>query len=192
VVFVLAVVVGLVFGGGDQYLGAINANGLWTVSLSLLSAPWLVLPFAFGCSQLRTSRAAAIGLVATMSALLGYFLMIMGPFEGGQWTMNLREIHGLLVSNAENILGGLVTGPLYGLAGQRWRTRRAWLRAGVVAGALCLEPLALTIAGRRYPGDPVVWPAEIALGLALAAYFLLTGVAFRRRVSSGVGDSTAG
>jgi hypothetical protein len=114
VVFVLAVVVGLVFGGGDQYLGAINANGLWTVSLSLLSAPWLVLPFAFGCSQLRTSRAAAIGLVATMSALLGYFLMIMGPFEGGQWTMNLREIHGLLVSNAENILGGLVTGPLYG------------------------------------------------------------------------------
>ena len=73
-VFVLAVVVGLVFGGGDQYLGAINANGLWTVSLSLLSAPWLVLPFAFGCSQLRTSRAAAIGLVATMSALLGYFL----------------------------------------------------------------------------------------------------------------------
>jgi hypothetical protein len=190
VVFLVAIGVGLVFGGGDQYLGAINANGLWTVSLSLLSAPWLVLPFCFGCSQLRSSRAARVGLVATMSALLGYFLMIMGPFEGGQWTMNLREIHGLFVSNADNIIGGLLTGPLYGLAGQRWRTRRAWLSAALVAGALCLEPLALTIAGRNAPGDLVVWPAEIAFGVVLASYFLFTGVAFRRRGETGLGGST--
>jgi hypothetical protein len=181
VAFLLAVVIGLVFGGGDQYLGAINDNGLWTVSLSLLSAPWLVLPFLFGCSQIRPGRAATLGLVATMSALLGYFLMIMGPLEGGQWTMNLREIHGLLHSNLENIAGGFLTAPLYGLAGQRWRTRRARTSAVLVAGALVLEPLALTLAGRSYPGDSVVWPVEIAVGLCTAVYFVLSTLTYRRR-----------
>jgi hypothetical protein len=192
VVFLVAVVVGLIFGGGDQYLGSINATGLWTESLSLLSAPWLVLPFLFGCSQLRSSRAAAVGLVATLSALSGYFLMIMGPLEGGQWTItSLREVHGLLFSNEENILGGFVTAPLYGLLGQRWRTRRAWTSAVLVAGALCLEPLALSVTGRSYPGYLVVWPAEIGVGIALAAFFLVTGVMYRRRVEAGLGKPAA-
>ena len=151
-VFPVAIVVGLIFGGADQYVGSIDARGLWTVSLSLLSAPWLVLPFLFGCSQLRSSRAGKLGLVATMAALLGYFAMIMGPLEGGQWSLNLREVHGLLASNMENILGGLVTGPLYGVLGQRWRTRRAWLSAALVAGALCLEPVALTDRAQELSG----------------------------------------
>jgi hypothetical protein len=189
VVFVVAVVFGLAFGAGDQYLGSINATGLWTVSLSLLSAPWLVLPFLFGCSQLRSRRAAALGLVVTMSALAGYFLMIMGPFEGGQWTMNLREIHGLVGSNMRNIAGGVVTAPLYGLLGQRWRTRRSWISAVLVAGALCGEPLAQTIAGNRYPGTSIVWPAEIVVGVAAGVYFLLRGITYRRRggIPYGVG-----
>ncbi|MGD1011520.1 MAG: hypothetical protein ABR925_03155 [Acidimicrobiales bacterium] len=187
--FLVAVAVGLVFGGADQYVGSINATGLWTISLSMLSAPWLVLPFAFGCSQLRARRAAAVGLVATMSALAGYFLMIIGPFEGGQWTVNLREIHGLLFSNAPNLIGGLVTAPLYGVLGQRWRTRRAWTSAALVAGALCLEPLALTLAGRSYPGDAVVWPAEAGVGIAVAICFIAMGVAFRRRADAGLGKN---
>ncbi|MGA2530073.1 MAG: hypothetical protein ABSG36_13040 [Acidimicrobiales bacterium] len=189
-VFPVAIVVGLIFGGADQYVGSLDARGLWTVSLSLLSAPWLVLPFLFGCSQLRASRAGKLGLVATMAALCGYFCMIIGPLEGGQWSVNLREIHGLLASNAENIVGGLVTGPLYGLLGQRWRTRRAWLSAVLVAGALCLEPVALTIAHRSYPGDSVVWPFEVFVGIAVAAYFYLDGLAFRRRVGSELREPT--
>ena len=96
VVFLVAIVVGLLFGAGDQYLGSIDARSLWTVSASLLSAPWLVFPFLFGCSQLRAGRAIKVGLVATVAALSGYFLMIMLPFEGGQWSFNLPEIHGLL------------------------------------------------------------------------------------------------
>ncbi len=189
--FPIAIVIGLVFGAGDQYLGSLNTSGLWTVSVSLLSAPWLVFPFLFGCSQLRASRAAEVGLIATLAALSGYFLMIMGPLEGGQWSFNAREIHGLLASNLQNILGGLVTGPLYGFLGQRWRTRRAWLSAALVAGALCLEPLAQSLAGRSYPGESVVWPAEIAVGVALASFFVLTGIAFRRRVGSGLSEPTA-
>ncbi|MGO9196379.1 MAG: hypothetical protein ACLQK4_04545 [Acidimicrobiales bacterium] len=180
-VWLVAIVLGAGFGAGDQYLGSINAPGLWTVSLSLLSAPWLVLPFGFGCSQLRSNRAAAVGLVVTLSALFGYFLMIMGPFEGGHSSLTLRHVHGLLVSNKLNIAGGLVTGPLYGFLGQRWRTRRAWMSAVLVAGALCLEPFAEMAMGNDYSGASIVWPAEVVTGIATAAYFLGTGIAHRRR-----------
>jgi hypothetical protein len=185
VVLLVAVVVGLGFGAGDQYLGSLVTLGSWTKTLSLLSAPWLVLPFAFGCSQLRARRAAMVGLVVTMSALVGYFLMIMGPVEGGEWNLNLHEARGLFVSNTLNIFGGLVTGPLYGFLGQHWQTRRAWTSAALVAGALCLEPLALTVAGRAFPGEStIVWTFEIIAGIGMAAYFLVAGIAYRRRHSS--------
>ena len=68
-----------------------------------------------------------------------------------------------------------MTGPLYGFLGQRWRTRRAWASAALVAGALCLEPFALRVAGRSYPGQSVVWPAEIAVGIAVGRLLLLCG-----------------
>jgi len=45
-----------------------------------------------------------------------------------------------------------VTGPSRFL-GQRWQTRRAWTSAALVAGALCFEPFALTVAGRAFPGS---------------------------------------
>ena len=189
-VFLVAVVVGFAFGAGDQYLGSLAVPGLWTVSVSLLSAPWLVLPFVFGCSQLRASRAAMVGLVVTLSALLAYFLMIMGPFEGGHSSLNLREIDGLLRSNVRNIVGGLVTGPLYGFLGQRWRTRRAWLSAVLVAGALCLEPFAEAVAGNHPPGASAVWSVEVAVGLAVAAYFVGSGRAYRRRHGSDLAEPT--
>jgi hypothetical protein len=150
-----------------------------------------VFPFLFGCGQLRASRAAQVGLVATVAALSGYFLMIMGPFEGGQWNFSLHEIHGLFASNMQNIFGGFVTGPLYGFLGQRWRTRRAWLSAALVAGALCLEPLAQRLAGKSYPSDSVVWTVEIAVGVAVAAYFYFSGSAYRRRAETELETQTA-
>ena len=41
-----------------------------------------------------TKGAATAGLVVTLTALLAYFLMIMGPFEGGQWNLTAHEIRG--------------------------------------------------------------------------------------------------
>ncbi len=151
-IFPIAILVGLLFGGGDQYLGSVIVSGGWTESVSLMSAPWLVLPFAFGCTQARARRAAQVGLVVTLSALAGYFLMIMGPLEGGRWTMTASEARGLLSSNRENILGGFITAPLYGLLGRAWRDHRAWFSAVAVAGALCLEPLVLAVSHRDYAG----------------------------------------
>jgi hypothetical protein len=180
----VAVLAGLAFGSADQYVGSLVTPGGWTESLSLLSAPWLVLPFAFGCGQEKATRAATVGLVVTLTALLGYFLMIMGPFEGGQWNLSLHEVRGLFFSNTLNIFGGFVTGPLYGLLGQRWRTRRAWISAVFVAGALCLEPVALRVAGRTLAGrSSLVWTFETVAGIAAAGYFAFAGLAYRRRRS---------
>ena len=181
-IFPIAILVGLLFGGGDQYLGSVIVSGGWTESVSLMSAPWLVLPFAFGCTQARARRAAQVGLVVTLSALAGYFLMIMGPLEGGRWTMTASEARGLLLSNRENILGGFITAPLYGLLGRAWREHRAWFSAVAVAGALCLEPLVLAVSHRDYAGESVVWPFEVGAGFALALYFAFKATAFRRRV----------
>ena len=107
------------------------------------------------CSMARAARSPSVAAscgsgarrqpvpVVTMTALLSYFLMIMGPFEGGRWNLTLHQIRAVFFSNTTNFFGGLMTGPLYGLLGQRWRTRRAWISALLVAGALCLEPFAL-------------------------------------------------
>jgi hypothetical protein len=177
VVFVLAAVVGLVFGGGDQYLGSLVTLGSWTAAASLLSAPWLVLPFVFGCTQRRPRRAVGIGLLATIAALAGYFVMLSSPLEGARFS--LHELGAWVASSSWVVIGGLVTGPVFGLLGQRWRTRRAWLSATLVAGALCCEPFAERLANRSW--SRTVSTLEVAAGLVVAAYFALSGTLYRRR-----------
>src|SRR5436309_4940151 len=118
------------------------ALGPWTVSVSQMSALWLLLPFLLGCTQDRPRRAALVGLVATASALVGYFAMTMSPLEGVTLHQLPAASAGFLVSNLVWIAGGAVTGPVFGLLGQRWRANRWWVTAAVVGGAFLLEPLA--------------------------------------------------
>jgi hypothetical protein len=83
--FVLAMVVGFAFGGIDQYLGSVRllvVFGSWPSAVSHMSAPWLILPFVFGWTQVRPGRAMLVGLVATQSALAGYFALTLSPLEG--------------------------------------------------------------------------------------------------------------
>jgi hypothetical protein len=168
VAYVIVVVVGLVFGAVDQYLGTIRF-GPWAWTVSGMSAPWLVLPFVVGTTQGRSRRAMVLGLVVTLSALVGYFAMTYSPMEGhpidefldGFWT---------IVSTGYNplwILSGVVTGPLFGFLGHRWRVERSWVGVALVAGALCLEPLARGVTGRLSP-QPLVWGVEVAVGVTLA------------------------
>lgn len=183
--FVLAVIVGFVFGGVDQYLGSLrllDLFGQWPSTASQVSAPWLVLPFAFGCSQRDGRRAVLVGLVATQAALFGYFAMTLSPFEGVH--PGTAEVAGLLGTNMQYVVGGLVTGSLYGLLGQRWRTSRSWVSAALVTGALCLEPVARVATGRLSPPD-TVWDVEVAIGLAAAAAFAAVLVRGRRAAPFG-------
>jgi hypothetical protein len=171
--FLLAIVAGLLFGGADQYLGSLRPMlvlGSWTPTAAQVSAPWLLLPFLLGTTQVRPSRAMLIGLVATMAAFLGYFAMTLSPLEGVPLAAAPTGLLHLLPENAVYVVGGLVFGPLYGLLGQRWRVGRSALSAAFVVGALCLEPGAREAVGRLFTPSSV-WIVEVALGVASSAYF---------------------
>jgi hypothetical protein len=183
-VFFLAALLGLAFGAADQQLGTLTAElGPWTSTAAQMSAPWLVLPFLIGLTQPDARRAAVLGLIVTESALLGYFAMTYSPLEIHPWTFD-RFIDGMIAITTRGwynplyILSGLVTGPLFGWLGQRWRLRRSWISAAMVAGALCLEPLARSASGQLMPPAPV-WVAEVAFGVVVAAFFAFALMAQR-------------
>jgi hypothetical protein len=182
--FLLAALLGLAFGAADQQLGILTAElGPWSSTAAQVSAPWLVLPFLIGVTQQRTRRAAMLGLVVTASALLGYFAMTYSPIEIHPWSFD-RFISGMVAVTTSGynpfyILSGLVTGPIFGLLGQRWRVRRSWFSAAIVAGAFCLEPLARWVTGQLMP-PPAVWTVEVAFGAVVAALFAYTLMAQRR------------
>ena len=168
----LTLVLSAAFGAGDQYLGSLQGSGHawaagWAADVSLLSAPWIVLAFVAGCTQRDPRRAALLGLGCTYAALLGYAVMTLSPVEHAHLTMT--TLRGFVTSERTVLVGGLVTGPLFGWFGREWRMRRAWLGALATAAALSLEPLV-----RRATIDPIrfqaVWIAEVAAGAALAAY----------------------
>ena len=180
--FIVAIAVGFLFGAADQYLGSRVALGLWAATVSTTSAPWLALPFAFGCSQVRPRRATALGLVVTSAALAGYFALMWSPLEGVVLSQSLGHLPTLLRSQWANVLGGLLTGPLFGFLGQRWRVERSWAGPALVAGSFCLEPLARWLAGRLSP-PAFVWQAEVAAGALLALFFVVAGVTRNREAA---------
>jgi hypothetical protein len=173
-VVALALLLSAAFGAGDQYLGSLTGSGHvwaagWSSDVSLLSAPWLVLPFVAGATQRDPRRAALLGFACTYAALLGYGLMTLSPVENAHLT--LATVRGFFVSERAVLVGGFLTGPLFGWFGQQWRTKRALAGALVTAAALCLEPFARKAAVRPIQ-DRDVWLAEVTAGLALAAVVL--------------------
>jgi hypothetical protein len=191
VAFLFATVAGLAFGAGIQYLGTLTAGsilGTWTWTVSGMSAPWLVLPFVAGTTQKRERRAMSLGLVVTLAALAGYFAMAHSPMEGVPVEDFFRRVFTMVRTgyNPLWIVGGMVTGPLYGFLGQRWRVARWWVSAALVACALCLEPLVRGVVGMLSP-DPIVWGVEVAIGAVAAASFAFVIATSRRTRAVGSG-----
>ena len=171
--YVVAAIAGLAFGMADQYLGSLSSRiGGWAAAVSQLAAPWMVLPFLAGMTQNRARRAMAVGVVATVAGLLGYFGRTCSPWE----TIPVVEFPRCFVFlvrapyNPVWIAGGLVTGPLFGYLGHRWRVDKWWLGAALVTAAFLLEPLARRVVG-FLAGPAVVSAAEIALGIVIGAAF---------------------
>jgi hypothetical protein len=181
VTYLLAVVAGLAFGAGDQYLGSLSALGGWAAAVSLMSAPWLVVPFVTGMTQERGRRAMTLGLVVTLSALVGYIAMTYSPMENGAPRDFLRGVFTMARTEYTPVyvVSGMVTGPLYGLLGQRWRVARSWISAALITCPLCLEPLALRCVGRLQP-HPLVYGVEIAIGAVAGVSFALVIATSRR------------
>jgi hypothetical protein len=177
-------VFGLAFGAGTQYLGSLTAGSLlwtWSWSVSGMSAPWLVLPFVAGMTQKDARRATLLGLVVTLAALAGYFAMSHSPMEGVPIEDFPRRVLTMVRTgyNPAWIAGAIVTGPLYGFLGQRWRVARSWISAALVACALCFEPLARGVIGMLSP-HPLVWWGEVAIGVVVAVTFAYLIVTSRR------------
>jgi hypothetical protein len=172
----LAVMFAAAFGGADQFLGARAwVVGSWAIGASLLSAPWLLVAFFAGWFQPTARRAVVLGFVSTVAALVGYSAMTLSPIEGA--VVSASEIHGLVVGQGVYLLGGLLTGPLFGWFGYQWRVRRDWRSALAAAVVVCGEPVA-----HAAVGTPVsfhgIWAAEVVVGLVMALYVI--GVTLRR------------
>jgi hypothetical protein len=178
--YAVAIVAGLLFGAADQFLGTLHF-GPWGWTVSGMSAPWLILPFLAGMTQERRRRAMALGLAMTMAALAGYFAMSNSPMEGAPLDRFWSRVVTMVTTgyNPLWIMAGIVTGPLYGFLGHRWRVARSWISAVLVACALCLEPLARKSAGTLW-GSPLVWGAEAAIGTVVALSFAFMIATSRR------------
>jgi hypothetical protein len=103
--------------------------------------------------------------------------MTLSPVEGA--VVTLYGVRGLLVGQSGYAVGAVVTGPLFGWLGHRWRNRRDWASALGVVLAVCCEPLAHAAAGTaiRFRG---VWAAEVLVGFSMALYAV---AAVRRRAN---------
>jgi uncharacterized protein DUF6518 len=165
-IMVFAAVLAALFGVSDQYLGSLSGHP-WMTDVSLLSTPWLLVPFLAGYTQRDPKRAALLGLVCTFSALVGYGVMTLSPVENAH--MSGQAVAGFIRSQSHVIMGGIVTGPLFGWFGHRWRTDRAWLGALATAAAFCLEPLARILYGLPIASATVLW-GEVAVGIGMAIY----------------------
>src|SRR5574337_1247035 len=79
----------------------------WGADVSLLSAPWLVVPFLAGWTQRDGKRAAVLGLACTAAALVGYGLVTLSPVENAELTV--QSAVAVAGSEGRVIVGGLVT-----------------------------------------------------------------------------------
>jgi Family of unknown function (DUF6518) len=178
-------------GGAVQYLGSRYSLGVWTSSVSALSAPWLLLPFAAGCWEQRPRRAALAGLAATLAGLAGYFALTLSPIEGVALNSFPAGLVAITRSNLPWLVGGALSGPLFGLLGHRWRRTRSWPGALAVAGAFVAEPPVHLLLARIAPAGvpwhaepvhPIVAGVEIALGMLAVAHVVRERGAAARRL----------
>jgi Family of unknown function (DUF6518) len=172
VAYLVAAIAGLLFGAADQYFGSRSTLLPWSAGISGMSALWLALPFVVGMTQTRARKAMALGLVATLAALLGYFVMTYSPMENVPADRFFSGV-ARMVTSGQNplwILGGLVTGPLFGYLGHRWRVSRSWASAALITAALCLEPFLRRAIG-QLTTPARVWGTEVAVGVVVGSAF---------------------
>jgi hypothetical protein len=175
----VAIILALAFGAADQYLGSLTVHGwgVWTEAVSQMSATWLLLPFVSGLTENRAARAARLGLLVTYAGLLGYFTMTLSPIEGV--SLEHVDVVSFVRSQSGLLIGGSITGPLFGYLGYRWRVNRSGWSALLIAISMCGEPVARSLVGRLDPPSSV-WTIEIVFGAGVAVYLAAVGVIHHR------------
>jgi hypothetical protein len=131
--------------------GGVDAVSEVRSSLGNLSTPWLLVAFVAGAGFPRLRTGALVGLLATMAALTGFYLLSSLVQDLGNHGF-LGDLRLELSANRGYLQGGLLTGPLFGALGAWWRQRQT-LPASVLAGALLMaEPIVLLLLDALGPG----------------------------------------
>ena len=166
---VFLLLLALVFGAVDQYLGSLSRYA-WAADTSLLAGPWLVFSFLVGCTQRSARRACVLAVSCTYVALVGFIVMTLSPVEHAK--VSLVGLLGLLVWQVRWFLLGTVSAVVFGWLGHRWRTGRAVWPTVVLAATLCLEPIVRHLIGQP-TGSAVVRWSEIGVGVAFCLGWFL-------------------
>jgi hypothetical protein len=184
VAFLFGIVASAVKGGGGGVRDGIGN----------LSAPWIIVPLLAAAvgSKGRIAIGAAVGALATLAALVGFYVANAFVLDLGSHSM----VHDLdLTLNAGNLWfkAGAVSGPVMGAAGA-WAIRRGGVMVAAIAiASVVLEPLAVYLAyvGSKgyFAGGNGEWnevyAGEAATGVIAGAALWRTGV-IRRRARAGV------
>lgn len=143
-----------------------------------LSTPWLLVALAAGLHTRSLPRGALLGVLATVTALLGFYLVVAITADGG----HLEEV---LRHNRRWLFSGLLSGPVLGAFGA-WLQRRAsdvpFAVTAVTGLLLILEPVVI-YAAPVVPGwrEVIHWHLTPAIYLAEALLGCLVLALARRR-----------
>jgi hypothetical protein len=144
----------------------VHAVSVIRSTLGNLSAPWLLVGFLAGIQSNRVWVGAVLGLIATMAALLAFYLLTTALIDlhSHGYLADLRQE---LSANKAYLEGGVLSGPLFGALGGWWGRTRP-LRVSILIGALLMaEPLVLILLQIALPGGALgpdsAWPAVIRI-----------------------------
>jgi hypothetical protein len=163
----------LVAGQGSDGLSAVASA---RNQIGNLSAPWLIVALAAGAASQSVRAGVLFGSVATVSALLGFYVVTAFVTDvGGRGVAD--DFARLLLANRLWFVLGAISGPTFGALGA-WVRAAPWMTVGIISGSLMIgEPVMLAIIGVVYPATAVgrdaislsVHVAEALLGIAVVA-----------------------
>jgi DNA-binding beta-propeller fold protein YncE len=164
-----------VFGAVEQRAGA--GHPAFVAALGGMSAPWLVLPFLVGASRASRRSALALGFAVALVAVAGFLAASTGLVQ--TFTRGPSAVLWAMLGQLPWLLGAMVSGPVYGLLGYRWRVTRSWWLALAATAPVMFEPALrwrLSSWGILIwePYAPAAW-AEALAGLALTVAAITVG-----------------
>jgi hypothetical protein len=127
--------------------GAVHGNdGGLRGALGNLSAPWLLVAIIPAWRSRSWKRGAVLGLVATLAALLGFYVAMTLEMTGHLGNVDGNFFHLLryvVTANRVWFAAGLISGPTCGAVSGALGARRNALWLGLVIGALMIGELVL-------------------------------------------------
>ena len=153
------------------------------------SAPWAVLAFGVGWTQRSRLWAGICGVGAEVACVAGFYakFLVFDPDRLGlprsttPFTLVEIGLSQWLWFIAPWVAVAIGAGVIYGLLGRWWGQSRSIVAGVAIALPFTVEPLAWRVYVGFGQGPLVVWLAEIAVGIALLGWVLVTRRALTER-----------